>query len=138
MTTNFDWFKIQKLYDTGKTVRECGAIFGFSRGAWGAAVKRGNVKARKRNKPFEALQKRSAVRKRVLAQKLLPYICQLCGAKPEWMGKPLSLILDHINGVANDHRLENLRFLCPNCNSQQDTFSGRNTKLQRAKRKQAI
>ena len=36
------------------------------------------------------------------------------------------MVLDHINGINNDHRLENLRMLCPNCNSQQDTFAGRN------------
>jgi hypothetical protein len=38
------------------------------------------------------------------------------------------MVLDHINGVPNDNRLENLRFLCPNCNSQTDTFAGRNVK----------
>jgi len=35
------------------------------------------------------------------------------------------LVLDHINGVNNDNRLENLRFLCPNCNSQTATFAGK-------------
>jgi hypothetical protein len=39
------------------------------------------------------------------------------------------MVLDHINGVPNDNRLENLRFLCPNCNSQTDTFAGRNVKF---------
>jgi 5-methylcytosine-specific restriction endonuclease McrA len=37
------------------------------------------------------------------------------------------MVLDHINGIPNDNRIENLRFLCPNCNSQTDTFAGRNT-----------
>lgn len=40
--------------------------------------------------------------------------------------KELILELDHINGIRNDNRLENLRFLCPNCHSQTPTFKGRN------------
>lgn len=52
----------------------------------------------------------------------------MCGLGNNWNGKPLVLILDHINGIYNDNRIENLRLLCPNCNSQTDTFAGRNCK----------
>ena len=45
--------------------------------------------------------------------------------KDSWHGKPLSLVLDHINGIFNDNRKKNLRFLCPNCNSQTVTFAGK-------------
>jgi 5-methylcytosine-specific restriction endonuclease McrA len=45
---------------------------------------------------------------------------------PEWHGRPLTLVLDHINGVNDDYRPDNLRLLCPNCHSQTPTFSGRN------------
>lgn len=69
---------------------------------------------------------RTVVRKRILQDRLLPYVCAVCGNSALWLGRTLSLVLDHINGKANDHRLENLRFLCPNCNSQTDTFAGRN------------
>lgn len=52
--------------------------------------------------------------------------CTLCGVDEEWNGRPLTLQLDHINGVHNDHRIENLRLLCPNCHSQTNTFCSRN------------
>lgn len=68
---------------------------------------------------------RNVVRRRLISQAVIPYECKECGMKPEWNGKKLSLVLDHENGIPNDHRIENLRFLCPNCNSQTPTFSGR-------------
>ena len=54
--------------------------------------------------------------------------CELCGQDEEWNGKKMSLILDHINGVNNDNRLENLRIVCPNCNATLDTHGGKNKK----------
>jgi hypothetical protein len=66
------------------------------------------------------------LKKRLLKEGLLVNRCALCGSEPVWLGMPLVLILDHINGKHNDHRLENLRLLCPNCNSQQPTFAGKN------------
>jgi len=47
----------------------------------------------------------------------------------EWNGKKMSLILDHINGVWNDDRIENLRIVCPNCNAYLDTHCGKNKPL---------
>lgn len=41
------------------------------------------------------------------------------------------LQLDHINSVYNDNRIENLRWLCPNCHSQTDNYAGKNTLKQR-------
>lgn len=64
---------------------------------------------------------------RLVSEKVFEYICTECGNKGEWNGKPISLQLDHINGKHNDHRIENLRFLCPNCHSQTDTYGGRNS-----------
>ena len=63
---------------------------------------------------------------RLINEHKLEYKCAFCGNTGEWYGKKLSLQLDHINGVHNDHRLENLRFLCPNCHSTTETFAGRN------------
>lgn len=51
--------------------------------------------------------------------------CSECGIGNYYNNKPISLQLDHINGVNNDNRLENLRILCPNCHSQTDTYAGK-------------
>lgn len=69
---------------------------------------------------------RHVIKKRIIRDTLLQYNCSSCGLDPLWNGKMLSLQLDHINGINNDHRLENLRFLCPNCHTQQDTYAAKN------------
>lgn len=68
---------------------------------------------------------RTVLRSYIIRNNLLPYRCAICGAI-EWQGKTLSLELDHINGENNDNRIENLRFLCPNCHSQTTTYGARN------------
>ncbi len=67
------------------------------------------------------------IKKRLINKYNIEYKCNKCGIK-EWQGSYLILELDHINGDHFDNRLENLRFLCPNCHSQTDTFRGRNVK----------
>ena len=68
----------------------------------------------------------------IIKNNLLQYKCAICGIK-SWQGKTLSLELDHINGINNDNRLENLRFLCPNCHSQTSTFGAKNSSFDSAK-----
>jgi len=65
--------------------------------------------------------------KRLVAEGLKTRQCEMCGLT-EWLEKPISLELDHINGIPNDHRLENLRVLCPNCHSTTPTWRGRKNK----------
>lgn len=68
---------------------------------------------------------RTVLRRNIIRNNLLPYKCAICGIS-KWNNKTLSLELDHINGMNNDNRLENLRFLCPNCHSQTTTYGSRN------------
>ncbi|WDQ44093.1 HNH endonuclease [Staphylococcus phage ESa2] len=69
----------------------------------------------------------SRLKKRLVKEKLLTYKCYICNIS-SWRNKDITLQLDHINGNRRDHRIENLRFLCPNCHSQTETYAGRNTK----------
>lgn len=71
---------------------------------------------------------RAHLKKRLLREGLLQNTCSKCGQDGIWQGHPLVMVLDHVNGVPDDHRIGNLRMLCPNCNSQQPTFAGRNNR----------
>jgi hypothetical protein len=74
---------------------------------------------------------RDKLKRRLVRAGLLPRECQLCGQGEEWNGQRMSLVLDHINGVANDNRLENLRIVCPNCAATLDTHCGRHVPRER-------
>ena len=62
------------------------------------------------------------------------YICDICGQLPFWNDKPLTLILDHINGICNDNRLENLHWVCPNCNQQLETTGFRKFRVKKTEK----
>lgn len=64
---------------------------------------------------------RTDLKRRLYADGLKQPICELCGQDEWWHGKRMSLILDHINGINNDNRLENLRIVCPNCEGTLET-----------------
>jgi len=71
------------------------------------------------------------LKKRLVEENILEYRCAKCGNNGHWLGEELVLQLEHKNGVNNDHRKENLEFLCPNCHSQSKTYAGRNRKTEK-------
>jgi hypothetical protein len=72
---------------------------------------------------------RACLKRRLFAEGVKPRRCETCGQDEIWHGRRMALILDHINGVPDDHRLENLRILCPNCAATLDTHCARKNRL---------
>ncbi|MEU6541767.1 HNH endonuclease signature motif containing protein [Streptomyces sp. NPDC046859] len=73
----------------------------------------------------------SARLKRAMREKGVPERCALCGVEGVWLGEPLPLEVDHIDGEWRNNRFENLRLLCPNCHSTTDRYRGRGTRRAR-------
>lgn len=101
----------------------------FSKEQLREAFRRGGKQTRAAEEVYCADSKhpRASLRSRVMRDGVLDYYhCDKCGLQPVWDGEKLQLELDHTNGVSNDNRIENLRWLCPNCHSQTHTYRGKN------------
>ncbi|MFJ8434539.1 HNH endonuclease [Kitasatospora sp. NPDC094019] len=79
-------------------------------------------------RPPEAKRLPGARIRAALAELGRPELCEGCGTGPEWLGRPMTLEVDHISGDWSDNRPDNLRLLCPNCHAVTDTYCGRNRK----------
>ena len=77
---------------------------------------------------------RGRLKRRLFAEGLKQRRCEMCGQGEMWRGRRMALVLDHINGVHDDNRLENLRIVCPNCNATLDTHCGRHERRKRRAR----
>ena len=105
-----------------------------------AAANEALRKGAKKAKPLDEIlvenstYSRTALKRRLYEEGLKEPICELCGQGENWRGLRISLILDHINGIRNDNRIENLRIVCPNCAAGLATHCGRaKEKLDRAR-----
>jgi len=140
----YDWGKVQAFHDKGHSIEEVVEKFGMSRSSLREARLAGKIITKRQGKrrgvqriPLGAifrenspycggLARRYVKRERLIVEACSNPSCALFDiTSPSWAERSLVLQLDHKNGIRNDHRLENLRWLCPNCHSQTDTYCGR-------------
>lgn len=116
-----------------RTIQQRCRDWGISTAHFDPAI--GRNAALRRANPLRSLEEvlvegssydRASLKRRLYAAGLKVRRCELCGQGEDWRGARMSLILDHINGVGDDNRLENLQIVCPNCAATLMTHCGRN------------
>ena len=86
-----------------------------------------NITERMKTSAWSELRSKAQRKRRLLFEQ--NNRCAICGIEPTWNGKALTFHYDHIDGkkaTAYDNRRENLRMICPNCDSQTDTYCSKN------------
>lgn len=146
-----DWQKVQSFHDAGNSMKEILDYFKISNSTFYSGIKRNKLVY---NKLYKYIRPRklknsivfsdvtkvtnSTLKRRIKKDKILKYYCSNIECflfekeNPVWNNKKLILHLDHVSGENSDNRIENLRWLCPNCHSQTDTYCGRNIKKKNA------
>jgi hypothetical protein len=119
-----------------RTVKKYAALWGISTDHFDPdAVRRESLLRAKVARPLQEVlvegssYNRSNLKRRLFAEGLKHRRCELCGQDEIWRGRRMALILDHINGVPDDNRLENLRIVCPNCAATFDTHCARKNRV---------
>ena len=131
----YKWSDVQDAIDNeGLSMTRCCERFGFCAETWYTAVRAGKIVPRPPLIPVEQLlvtgrrgTNRTHLKKRMIQAGLKDDRCEICGIS-EWLGRPLTIEVHHVNGDGLDNRLENLQLLCANCHSQTDTWGGRGAK----------
>ncbi len=133
-----DDLKIIECYNSGLTLHQSASELSMSVVSLWRRAKKLNLK-------WSTIKRPSAVKKdlldildgkypsyqtyklkiRLIAEGIKENICEICEIK-EWNGKEISMQLDHIDGDSHNHKLNNLRMICPNCHSQTETYCGKN------------
>jgi hypothetical protein len=120
-----------------KTLKKYAALWGIDTSHFdpSAASLEGLRRSWKKPRPLSELLvpgskiSRHELKNRLYAAGLKQPVCELCGQGEIWRGKRMAMILDHINGIPDDNRLENLRIACPNCAATFETHCGRKNRL---------
>jgi hypothetical protein len=135
MTTTSASAAAAKLNLKYSTYKKYATLLGvFKKNQSGKGMKKpfldGDVRKIPLNEILEGLHPQyqsNKLRCRLFQEKIKEEKCENCGLF-EWLGKKISLEVDHRDGNPHNHILNNLRILCPNCHAQTDTYRGRNVK----------